>query len=459
MSLYDIERAEGGSLLWRMSKKFDFAAERIIPDPLVFCMIFTVVIFGAGVLVTGNGPLTMAQFWYDGIWSQAAFAFQMAFMVVCCAVTARSAQVSRGLDLLAGVVRRPATAVLLLMVFGYLASFVNWAFALIVTPVLAMALSQRIRGLHFPMLIAAGYSTMILGQCLSPTGTIYALLAGDHPMADKIGVIPQTVTTYNPMNIVIWVLLAGLTTLIAMMTRPSDHEVVEFNQEVTPNVAPTPETEDHTGSIAERLNGSRVLMWAIGTLGAVMIGFTVARNGLFASLSLSFVIFVFLIANFFLYNTPARFIAAYRENLKLATDVMIQFPFYGGIAGMMANSGLATVVVGFFASISTANTLPFFTYLSSSLVNLFIPSQGGQWIVQGEITVDAAIQTGADLPLIINAFVYGDQATNLLQPLYVIPALAVVGMRLRDVWGYMAFLWSIWFAVTSILLLSVSFFL
>lgn len=454
MSLTDMDTS--GSPLWRLSKKFDFAAERIIPDPLVFCMIFTVFIFVAGVLATGNAPLAMAQFWYDGIWSQAAFAFQMAFMVVCCAVTARSDQVSRGLDRLARVVTRPATAVLLLMLFGYLASFLNWAFALIVTPVLAMALSQRIRGLHFPMLIAAGYSTMILGQCLSPTGTIYALLAGDHPLAEKIGVMPQTMTTYNPANIVLWVLLAGLTTLVAMRTRPSGDEIVEFRQEQAPVAKPEPEPEPDgfAGSIADRLNGSRSLMWAIGLLGAVMIASTVARNGLFASLSLSFVIFVFLIANFFLYNTPARFITAYRDNLKLATDVMIQFPFYGGIAGMMAQSGLATLIVGFFTSISTANTLPFFTYLSSSLVNLFIPSQGGQWIVQGEITVDAALQTGASLPLIVNAFVYGDQATNLLQPLYVIPALAVVGMRLRDVWGYMAFLWCIWFAVTSVLLLA-----
>lgn len=456
MSLHDVDGT--GSRLWRMSKRFDFAAERIIPDPLVFCMIFTIIIFVAGVAVLGTAPMTMAQYWYDGIWSQAAFAFQMAFMVVCCAVTARSTQVSRGLDLLANMVRGPVAAVLLLMIFGYLASFVNWAFALIVTPVLSMALSQRIRGLHFPMLIAAGYSTMILGQCLSPTATIYALLAGDHALADKIGVLPQTVTTYNPMNIVIWVLLAGLTTLIAMMTRPSEHEIVEFNQEIEAEPVAEPDTGEIEGSIASRLNSSRALMWSIGTLGLVMILFTIVQDGLFSSLSLNFVIFVFLIANFFLYNTPARFISAYRDNLKLATDVMIQFPFYGGIAGMMAKSGLATEIVGFFTSVSTANTLPFLTYLSSSLVNLFIPSQGGQWIVQGEITVDAALQTGANLPLIVNAFVYGDEATNLLQPLYIIPALDVVGMRLRDVWGYMAFLWSVWFVVTSALLLAVPLF-
>jgi len=150
-----------------------------------------------------------------------------------------------------------------------------------------------------------------------------------------------------------------------------------------------------------------------------------------------------------------KFINAYRDNLRLATDVMIQFPFYGGIASMMGQSGMAVAVVVFFTSLATAETLPLYTYYATSFVNLFIPSQGGQWIVQGDITVDAALLLGADLNLIVNAFSYGDQATNLLQPLYVIPALAVVGMRLKDVWGYMAFLWSIWFIVTSIALLIV----
>lgn len=445
-----------GSFFWRLSKKFDFAAERVIPDPLVFCLIFTVVLFVCGVVFTDRSALDMAQYWYDGIWSQIAFAFQMSFMVVCCAVAARSPQIAAGLSRLARLVRRPVSAVLLLMIFGYLASFVNWAFALIVTPILAVALSKRIPGLHFPMLIAAGYSTMILGQCLSPTGTVFALLASpDHFLAAKIGAIPQTETTYNPANIVIWIVLAVITVAIAIMALPPSHEVVEFREEeVKPSAGVVPD-EPQERTFADRLNGSRLLMWAIGALGVVMIVNTIVTKGLFSSLTLNFVIFVFLVLNFFLYSTPIKFITAYRDNLKLATDVMIQFPFYGGIAGMMAQSGMAVAVVGFFTSLATAETLPLYTYYATSFVNLFIPSQGGQWIVQGDMTVDATLLLGADLNLVINSFVYGDQATNLLQPLYVIPALAVVGMRLKDVWGYMAFLWCIWFVVTSAALLIV----
>jgi len=447
--------AAQGSFFWRLSKKFDFAAERIIPDPLVFCLIFTVALFACGVLFTESGPIDMAQYWYDGIWSQIAFAFQMSFMVVCCATAARSVQITAALKRLTRLVKRPTSAVLLLMTFGYLASFINWAFALIVTPILAMALSKRVAGLHFPMLIAAGYSTMVLGQCLSPTATVYALLASPgHFLIDKIGVIAQTETTYNPANVVIWIALVAVTVVITILALPPAHQVVEFQGE-DPDAAPQAGEPQPRPTLADRMNGSRLLMWMIGLMGLAMIVYTIASKGLFSSLTLNFVIFTFLILNCFLYDTPMKFISAYRENLRLATDVMIQFPFYGGIASMMGQSGMAAAVVGFFTAMATAETLPLYAYYATSFVNLFIPSQGGQWIVQGDITVDAARLLGADLNLIVNAFSYGDQATNLLQPLYVIPALAVVGMRLKDVWGYMAFLWSIWFIVTSIALLVV----
>ena len=206
-------------------------------------------------------------------------------------------------------------------------------------------------------------------------------------------------------------------------------------------------------SFADRMNGSRILMWIIGLGGLVVIGSTIMEKGFLGSLSLNFVIFIFLIANFFLYNSPSQFVGAYRKNMSLATDVMIQFPFYGGISSMMADSGLGQQIVGAFTSIATADTLPLLSYYSASILDLFIPSQGGQFIVQGPILIDAAQQLNANIPYVINAFVYGDEATNLLQPLYVIPALAVVNMKLKDVWGYMAFIWLFWFIITTIGLL------
>ena len=184
-----------------------------------------------------------------------------------------------------------------------------------------------------------------------------------------------------------------------------------------------------------------------------MIGYSFGTKGIIKSLNFNFVIFLFLILNMFLYNTPIKFVNAFKDSMKPATQVMLQFPFYGGIMGIMAGSGLTGIMAQGLIEIANPATLPFFGYLAASIVNLFVPSQGGQWIIQGPILVEAAQSMGADIPTIVNAFVYGDEATNLIQPLYIIPALALVNMKLKSVWGFMAFIWFIWTIVTCVGLL------
>lgn len=134
--------------------------------------------------------------------------------------------------------------------------------------------------------------------------------------------------------------------------------------------------------------------------------------------------------------------------MPLATEVMFQFPFYGGISGIMSSSGLAAMVVAGLVKISTATTLPVVAYLSAAVVNLFIPSQGGQFIIQGPLLLDAARTLNANMVTVINGFVYGDQVTNLIQPLYIIPALAMTNTKLKDVWGFMAFVCVFWLVFT-----------
>jgi short-chain fatty acids transporter len=437
-----------GNPLWRLSKKFQYAADKLIPDSFVFCLILTFLVFVLGMIFTKTTALKMIRFWYNGFWTQATFAFQMTLMVATCATTAKSRQVARAMDALAKVVKTPTGAMILLMVFGYVSSFLNWAFCTIVTPILGMRLAKNIKGLHFPMMVAAGYSTMVLGQCLGPSASVYALLATKgHFLEGKLGIMTQAVTTYNPPNVVIWVVLAAVTVIVSVLTLPPKEEVVEFTNvlDEIPDEKPMPKD-----SPADKMNGSRVIMWLVALGGLVAIIYTFATAGFLGALSLNFTIFLFTIANCLLYNTPRKFITAYRENIFLATDVMIQFPFYGGIAQMMADSGFAQVIVGGIVSVASARSIPVWSFVSAAIVNMFIPSQGGQWIIQGPLLVDATEQLRGSLPTVINAFVYGDETTNLLQPLYLIPALAVVNMKLKDVWGYCAYLCVFWIILIAL---------
>lgn len=435
-----------GTLLWRFSRKFQFAADKIIPDSLVFCLLLTFVVYFASLIFTDKGPLQLCLYWYDGLWTQLSFSMQMSLMVIVCATCAKSKQVTRLLGNLAGVIKNPASAMLILMIWGFIASFINWAFCSMSCAVLAMEISKRVKGVHFPLMIVAGYCTSCLGQCLGPTASVYALLAteGNYMQESLGGVLTQDVTVYNPTNITIFIVLAIITMILAVFTRPPLEQRIEFVSEDDDKEQEAEWMKVDRTTVAGILNSSRIIMWLVGIAGLAVIAYNFYTKGFLGALSLNFIILIFLTINCFLYSTPVSFVGAHKDSMKLATEVMIQFPFYGGIAGIMASSGLAAIVVAGIVNIATVKTLSVWSYISASIVNLFIPSQGGQFIVQGPLLVDAAHQLNANTIPVINAFVYGDEATNLLQPLYIIPPLALVGVKLKDVWGFMAFIWFFW---------------
>ena len=448
------EKKRKGTPLWQISKKFNFAAEKIIPDSFVFCVVLTLVVAVLSLTVCHIGPVELLTSWWDGLSSQFTLAFQMGLMVVVCATCARSPQVSKLLDGLAGLVHTRVAALILLMAFGYVSSMLNWAFCTIVTPILAMQLAKRVKGLHFPMMVAGGYCCMILGQCLGPSATLYSNLATEGSNYAEIVGKTMTVaeTCYNPVNVVLWVVLAVCFIVLVLFTQPGDDELVELRSIATQaDVAPKDyQSREKATTPAEKMNTCKPIMWVVGA--AIYIIYSIATKGFFATLNMNMVIFMFVGINCFLFPQPHSWMEAHTDSMHLATDVILQFPFYGAIMGMMyVEGGLGSVIVNAIVSVATAQTMPIFSFLSACIVNLFIPSQGGQFTVQGPLIVQAAQSIpGTNLVNCLNGFVFGDECTNLLQPLYVIPALSVVGMKLKDVWGFMAFMCVFWVVITCL---------
>ncbi len=436
-------------MLWRLSKKFQFAADRIIPDSFVFCVILTLLAFIASLALTPSGPEKIVLGWYNGLWTMIAFAFQMSFMVVCCGAAAKAPLVEKFLSRAAQIPKTPSAAMVLLLVFGFVSSLINWAFSTILTPIFAMQLSRNVKGLHFPLMIAAGYTTMVLGQTWCPSASLYALVATKgHFLEKSIGTFSQDVTVYNPVNTVLFFILVATVIFLGVFTRPPENEVIMYNPGVEEKVVAVKEEAEVT--LADKMNGSRILMLIIGAAGLFVIGDSIMKKGIMKSLDFNFVICLFLTLNAFLYNTPKKSVDAFKDTMRSASEVMLQFSLYGGIMGLMMASGLGKVLADFLIRIASQDTIYMYSFLSAAFVNLFIPSQGGQWIVQGPILMEAGKAMNANLPLIMNAFVAGDEVTNLLQPLYVIPALALVGMKLKEVWGFMAFICTFWIVIASI---------
>jgi short-chain fatty acids transporter len=430
-------------MLWKFSKRFQFAADRFIPTSFVFCVMLTFIVCLMAFGLTDAGALDLVGFWYNGLWSMLTFAFQMTIMVVITSAVAKSPIMDRMLSRVAKVPKTPRAAYLILIVVTCIAAYINWAFATILAPILSMYMSKNVKGCHFPFMVAVGYACMIMIQPICPSTSAVALLASpDHFLVDKIGVLSVSETAFNPVGLFTIGALFVATILIAIFMNPSKDEVIEFQGEIEDK------HQNKTIEIktpADRMNNSKITMMLLVLAGIVYIIMHFLNGG---ALTLNLMIFIFLVLAMAIYQTPLAFINAIQENMPLATQVMIQFPFYGGIMGIMASSGLTQVLADGLISIANDRTIYLFSYLSASIVNLFVPSQGGQWIVQGPVLVEAGQALNAHIPTVVTSFMLGDEATNLLQPLYIIPALALVKMELKDAWGMMAFIWFCWTIVT-----------
>jgi len=185
---------------------------------------------------------------------------------------------------------------------------------------------------------------------------------------------------------------------------------------------------------SDRLENSQIISLLIGLLGLAFIIYHFAVNGF--DLNINIVNLIMLFIGILLHRTPRRFLHSVNNAVKNVGGIIVQFPFYAGIMGMMVASGLSEQMSLWFVNISTEFTYPLFTFLSAGLVNFFVPSGGGQWAVQGPIMIPAGIEIGVDTAKTAMAVAWGDAWTNMIQPFWALPLLAIAGLKVRDIMGF-----------------------
>jgi len=299
----------------------------------------------------------------------------------------------------------------------------------------AQKLAVQVRGLHYPLVISAAYS----GFCLygiGLSGSVPLLIATDgHFLQDRIGLVPLSDTIFSPVLLITSALIIITLPIFNALLHPADaRDIVEIDPDTV--VAPEPEAPDDQNrpSIADRLNHSRVVGIGIGLLGLLYIGLHFLDGG---SLNLNTINFLFVFLGILLFASPARYLAALNDGVRIVSGIIVQYPFYAGIMGILVGSGLVVTFANLFVNISTAATLPIWSFISGAIINLLAPSGGGQWAVQGPVMVQAASSLGASNAATALAVQIGDQWTNMIQPFWIIPVLAISGLKLRDVMGYM----------------------
>ncbi|MED1950303.1 TIGR00366 family protein [Brevibacillus centrosporus] len=419
-----------------LSRFFSTLVQKFLPDPFVFALILTIILFVCGLVFTDHGPIQMVQFWGNGFWNLLAFAMQMALVLVTGHALASSPLVSRSLTRLASIAKTPVQGVILVTLGSAIACLINWGFGLIVGALFAKEVAKRVPGSDYRFLIACAYIGFLTWHGgLSGSVPLTAATPGN-PLEKTAGLIPLTDTIFTGYNLFITIALLVALPIMTRLMMPTGKEVVEIDPQLfaKEEVAATAEAAPTEKTFATVMENSRILTYIICVLGFSYLIYYFANKGF--KVDINTVNLLFFIAGLLLHGTPLSYMKAVGNAAKGTAGILIQFPFYAGIQGMMEQSGLGGMMTNAFISISTPETFPFLAFLSSGFVNFFVPSGGGHWVVQGPFIMPAAQQLGVDSGIAAMAIAYGEAWMNMAQPFWALPALAIAGLGVRDIMGY-----------------------
>ena len=426
-----------------MFKKFTNGCVRVVnrwlPDPFLFAIILTIVVFVAAMVGTQQGPLELVWAWGgkattgDGFWGLLSFSMQMALVLVLGSAMASAKICKRILGAIASLAHNKRSAILITTFVSTICCWLNWGFGLIAGALLAREVAKRVKDVDYALLIGfviwhAGLSGSIPLQIGAEGGT---------KILDVMYYAPTSATIFHPMNLLMVGVILVLMPFVNYAMHPdADHTIV-----VDPALlVDEKEREYKIETPADKIEHSRILWVITLILGFVYIVYYFVQKGF--NLDLNIVNMIFLFLGILLHGDLRKYVDAIGDAAAGAAGILLQFPFYAGIMGLMvaANAdgvSLASIIANFFTNISNNITFPVLTFLSAGIINFFVPSGGGQWAVQAPIVMPAATQMGIEYGRAAMAIAWGDQWTNMIQPFWALPALGIAGLSARNIMGYL----------------------
>jgi len=438
--------------------------EYAIPDPYIFAVGLTLITaILAFVFAPHHGLGEVLSAWYKGIFEPGnlGFALQMILILVTGYALANSAPVARGLQWLAARPRSPKGAVSLTFVVSAIACWLNWGFGLVVAALLAREIARRMR-IDFGWLVAAAYS----GFLIWASGISSSIALAQASPGNKLNIVQQFTGHSLPIGTTIFTAFNLIPCAVLLIVLPFIFRALEPADVVTGNVsalghrevsndrdvgAAPSNVEAMHGTLAGALENAWILNVIFAAAGLGYIVWTWRSAGFY--LDINAVIFIFFCAGLLLHWTPIRYVQAVNGAARVTGPLIIQYPIYFGIMGIMTATGLAGVIEQWFVAFATAQTLPVWSYLSSIVISLFVPSGGGHWAVQGPFAVPAAVKLHASLPATAMGVAIGEEVANMVQPFWALPVLAIAGVGLRRVMAFTVVSFVIAFVVFSLSLL------
>jgi short-chain fatty acids transporter len=413
-------------------------AERYIPDPYLYALILTFVTAGAALIFTDAGTVEVATAWYDGIWNILAFAMQMALILSTGVALASAPQVKRLLETVASIPRRQAGAAVTVFLTGAVGCWLNWGFGLVVGALMAREVAKKIRDLDFGLVVASAYmGNIVWASGLSSSIALASATPGSalnviEREAGRIASLSETI--FTAYNLIPTILVFCLIPLMLTVIGPVASEMKRADPVLLARDDYVPSSEPGERTFATMLENAWIITLLLVALGLVYEWNVITTRGF--TLDINGMIFIALMLGLVLHWRPIRYVRAFNSAARTVGPILLQFPLYGGIMGIMTGTGLAAVISEAFVSFSTQGTLPFWSFVSSNIISLFVPSGGGHWAVQGPFMVPAAIDLQVDPAMTAMAVAMGEQTANMIQPFWALPILAIARLGIKDIMGY-----------------------
>ena len=425
--------------------------ERWMPNPFLFAIILTYVAGLAAIFSEGSSPAEVALAWYGGFWNLLQFAMQMVIILVTGFVVAYHPKVRGGILWLVRLPSNGRQAAVLVGIGSMIVGWISWGLGLIFGAILAREMGKNAArtgmAVHYPLLAVAGYRGMSLtwGWGLSSSAGLLQATDGNIFMVAGIvdRVIPATEWVFHPYPLILTALSLVYGSLMLYLLSPPDQNCrgieryvdISEGDELVEDAPAGPGSDGAKATPADRIDNSKVLGGVLAVTGIVLFLRAFVTEGL-GALNLNVFNFGFLMIGMVLYSSPAKYQREFNDAVKGSAGVILQFPFYAGIIGIMTGTGLVDSMTEALLSIATQDTFAVTAWLTGGVLNVFVPSAGGEWAIVGGPMMLAGAELGIPHGQTIAAYAVGDAHTNLLNPFWAIPLLAITGLRARDMFGY-----------------------
>ena len=412
-------------------------AERYVPDPFLYAAILTFIVVLAALAWTASGPVQVIDAWYGGIWNILAFTMQMALVLATGVTLADAPAIKRLLHKLAALPRDQVGAAIAIFLTAAIGSWLNWGFGLVIGALLAREIGKRLHAADFAFLVAAAYmGFMVWASGLSSSIALASATPGNalniiEKVTGHTAGFDQTIFTW--FNLVPVVLLIVVIPVALAFMAPAEKDMKKLDPRAL-RAEPAAQAESPQPTFAAALERS----WLVTAL-LVAMGIAYAAHAVIDHkplLDINGFIFIALVLGLALHGNPIAYVRSFNEAARLVGPILLQFPLYGGIMGIMVGTGLAAEIAQSFVAFSTHRTLPFWSFISSNIITLFIPSGGGHWAVQGPFMVPAAVKLNVDPAITAMGTAMGEQVANMIQPFWALPILALARLGIKDIMGY-----------------------